>query len=233
MMVGPWGRSVDERTPDFLHCNQIIYTPLRDGPGGRMVVNEMDSLLDQWFATEILPLEASLVGFLKRAWRNASEVSDLRQEIYVRVYESAAKARPTSPKAFLFATARNLMADRVRRERIISIDYTQDLDSLSVLVDEISPERRLSAREELRRLSDAFDRLSDNCRAVIWLRRVEGLTQREAAERLGMREGTLESHLCRGLRALAEAVFGGGMTRDTKDGESSSDDEMEYGQRSD
>jgi RNA polymerase sigma-70 factor (ECF subfamily) len=192
----------------------------------------MNSLLDHWFATEILPHEASLVGFLNRAWRNGSEVSDLRQEIYVRVYESAAKTRPTAPKAFLFATARNLMADKIRRERIISIDYTQDLDSLNVLVDEISPEQRLSARQELRRLSDAFDQLSDNCRAVIWLRRVEGLTQREAAERLGMREGTLESHLCRGLRALAEAVFGGTMPRDTKD-DGCSDNETEYGQRSD
>jgi RNA polymerase sigma-70 factor (ECF subfamily) len=85
----------------------------------------------------------------------------------------------------------------------------------------------------LRRLGDALDGLSDNCRAVIWLRRVEGLTQREAAERLGMREGTLESHLSRGLRALATAVFGNGMTRDTRDGAGESDIETEHGQRSD
>src|ERR1700686_591501 len=153
--------------------------------------------LDEWFAAEILPHEAGLMRYLSRVWRNLSDVPDLRQEIYLRVYEAATKSRPDSPKAFLFATGRNVMFGRLRRERIVSIDYTQDLESLNVLVDEISPEERLSARQELRLLAEAFDELSDNCRAVIWLRRVEGLSQREAAQRLGMHEGALEGYLVR------------------------------------
>lgn len=174
----------------------------------------MNDELDQWFAAEILPHEGALTRYLRRVWSNPSEVPDLRQEIYVRVYESAVKARPTCPKAFLFATARNLLVDHVRRERIVSIDYTQDLDSLTVLVDEVSPEQRLSARQELRRLADALDALSDDRRNVVWLRRIEGLSQREAAARLGMQEGTLESHLCRGIRALADAMFGTSVPKD-------------------
>lgn len=124
----------------------------------------MNSELDLWFAQEILPHEAALTRYLRRVWPNTAEVSDLRQDTYVRIYESAARDRPNLPKAFLFATARNLMADRVRRSRIVSIGYTQDLDSLNALVDEISPEHRLSARQELRRLSEALDGLSDSCR---------------------------------------------------------------------
>ena len=140
---------------------------------------------------------------------------------------------PTCPSLSFFATARNLMADRVRRGRIVSIDFTQDLDSLNVLVDEISPEQRLSARQELRRLSDALDRLPDKCRAVIWLRRIEGLSQREAAERLGMQEGTLESHLCRGVRALANVVLGNESASESQDDVRGSDNESQHGQQSD
>jgi hypothetical protein len=40
-------------------------------------------------------------------WPRHSEVPDLRQEVYVRVYQSATKTRPASPRAFLFATARH------------------------------------------------------------------------------------------------------------------------------
>lgn len=76
---------------------------------------------------------------------------------------------PGRPRAFLFTTARNLIFDRLRRERIVSIDYTQDIDFLNVLTDEVSPERRLSAREEMMCLSAALDGLSDACRTVIWL----------------------------------------------------------------
>ncbi|MBL8271773.1 RNA polymerase sigma factor [Steroidobacter sp.] len=166
------------------------------------------SSIDQWFAAEILPHEAALMRYLTRVWPDHAEVKDLRQDVYVRVYESAARVRPATPRAFLFATARNLMVDRLRRERIVPIDFTEDLEALNVYIDEISPERRLGAREELQRLVQAFDALSDKCREVMWLRRVEGLSQRDTAARLGMHEGAVESQLARGVRALAQAVFG-------------------------
>jgi RNA polymerase sigma factor (sigma-70 family) len=168
----------------------------------------VSSALDQWFATEILPHEGVLVRYLTRVWPNRSEVLDLRQDIYVRVYESARTALPTTPNAFLFATARNLMTDRIRHSRIVLIDSRQDFEDLNVLVDELSPERWLSARQELRNLARAFDSLSEKCRSVIWLRRVEGLSQRQTAQRLGLREGAVESQLARGVRVLARAVFG-------------------------
>jgi RNA polymerase sigma-70 factor (ECF subfamily) len=164
--------------------------------------------LDQWFAAEILPHEGLLLRYLSRVWRNSAEVFDLRQDIYVRVYESARSALPTMPKAFLFATARNLMTDRIRHSRVVFIDSTPDFDVLDVLIDEVSPERRLSARQELRMLARAFDSLSEKCRNVVWLRRVEGLSQRETAQRLGLHEGAVESQLARGVRVLALAVFG-------------------------
>ncbi len=171
--------------------------------GRREVKNAMNRALEHWFAAEILPHEAALVRYLNRVWRSPAEVPDLRQETYIRVYESAAKSRPRSAKSLLFTTARNLMFDRMRRERIVSIGYTQDPGFLDVSVDELSPERRLSARQELQCLAEAFEQLPEMTRAAIWLRRVEGLSQRQAAQSLGIEEGALEGHMCRGLRSLA------------------------------
>jgi RNA polymerase sigma factor (sigma-70 family) len=183
--------------------------------------------LDQWFASEILPHEGVLVRYLIRVWPNRSEVVDLRQDIYVRVYESARTALPTIPKAFLFATARNLMTDRIRHSRVVLIDSRPDFEGLN-LVDELSPERWLSARQELRNLAKAFDSLSEKCRSVIWLRRVEGLSQRETAQRLGLREGAVESQLARGVRVLARAVFGAPDGFDTQDERSASEHESHH-----
>jgi RNA polymerase sigma factor (sigma-70 family) len=163
----------------------------------------MSRELGQWFVREILPHESALTRYLRRVWQSPTELSDLRQETYVRVYQSAARALPRSPKAFLFATAHNLIVDRIRRERAVSIDYTRDLDPRDARVDHLTPERCLTARDELRRLTDAFQLLPRTTRAVIWLRRVEGLSQREAARRLGIEEGALEGRMNRGLRNLA------------------------------
>jgi len=163
----------------------------------------MGEPLDTWFKREILSHEEFLMRFLARVWPHRDELADIRQEAYARVYEAAQKARPQAPKAFLFTTARHLMADRVRRERIVSIRAGGDTEFLSVLVDEISPEQRASANEELVRLARAFDRLSVKCREVVWLRRVKELTQKEVAERLGLSEKTVEKHLRTGARLLA------------------------------
>lgn len=163
---------------------------------------------DQWFAEQILSHEVSLTRYLNRVWPNMSEIPDLRQDIYVRVYESARVSRPVSPRAFLFATARNLLTDHIRRRRVVSIELTADVAALDALVDEVSPERNVGARQELQSLALAFDSLSDKCRSVVWLRRIEGLSQRQTAERLGLREVAVESQLARGMRLLANAVFG-------------------------
>jgi len=159
--------------------------------------------LDTWFKCEILRHESALMRFLARTWPNRSEWADIRQEAYVRVYEAAQKSRPSSPKAFLIITTRNLLADRIRRERIVSIRASGDPECLNVFVDELSPERRAVAGDELVRLAHAFDRLSAKCREVVWLRRVKDLSQKEVASQLGISEKTVEKHLRTGVRLLA------------------------------
>ena len=168
----------------------------------------MDDRLDDWFAREVLAHEAALSNFLRRCWPYRDDLHDLRQEVYVRVYESAGKAFPTAPKSFLFTTARNLMADRLRRNRVVSIDTVGDFESLNVLVDEVTPERWSSGRQTLKRLAEAFDRLPPRCREVVWLRRVEELPQKDVAMRLGISEKTVEKQIAKGARLIAEYFYG-------------------------
>lgn len=174
----------------------------------------MNESLDAWFAREILAHEDALVLYLRRCWPQRDDIHDLRQEVYVRVYEAAGKARPAMAKSFLFATARHLMTDRLRRGRVVSIETVGDFESMNVLIDEVSPERRLGARQVLKRLAEAFDRLPDRCREVVWLRRVEELPQKEVAARLGITEKTVEKHVAKGVRLIAEHFYGGGQARD-------------------
>lgn len=174
----------------------------------------MNDALDAWFVREVLAHEGALMRFLHRNWRDHDEVGDLRQEIYVRIYEAAGNRLPDSPKAFLFATARHLLADRVRRQRIVSITAVGDLEQLNVLKDEIGPDRWLGGRQTLQRLADAIDRLPDRCREVVWLRRVEDLPQKEIARRLGISEKTVEKHIAKGCRMMANYFHAG-----TQDGD--------------
>ena len=169
----------------------------------------MPTALDRWFIEAILVHEEALLRYLLRSWPQRDEVHDLRQEIYTRVYEAAGKALPQQPKAFLFASARHLMADRARRARVVSIEPMGDFEPSHVLVDDVSPERWCGGRQALMRLAGAFDQLPDRCREVVWLRRVEELSQMDVAVRLGISEKTVEKHIAKGMRLLAEHLFGG------------------------
>jgi RNA polymerase sigma factor (sigma-70 family) len=185
--------------------------------------------LDAWFEQEILIHEDALVRYIKRRWPAPEDVLDLRQEAYARVYEAAGRSRPAAAKSFLFTTARNLMADRIRRERVVSIEARGDLEELDVLVDEISPERHASARQELRLLAQAFTRLPRRAQEIVWRRRIQDLPQKEVAARLGVHEGAIEKQIANAMRRLADALWGEesseveshtGSLRDTEHGHS-------------
>jgi RNA polymerase sigma factor (sigma-70 family) len=165
--------------------------------------------VNAWFVREVLPLEAAVKRYLRRGWRNDNDVSDLCQDVFVRVYEAARVEIPQPAKPFVFATARNLLINRLRREQIVSIEMVADLDSLGLAADEPSPDRTVLARQELRRLQNAIDRLPVRWREVVLLRKVEGLSRREIAQKLGLAESTVAQHLAAGISALVNTFQDG------------------------
>ncbi len=164
--------------------------------------------VDAWFRREVLPLEPMLMQFLQQNWRNASDVPDLRQEVYSRVYEAACEKIPDRPKQYVFAAARNLLINRMRHGQVVPIEAASDLEALEIAADAPGPEQFAIARDELRHLQAALDRLPPRAREVILLRRVEGLSRPEIAQRMGITEGTVSQHLEHAIRALVEILGG-------------------------
>jgi RNA polymerase sigma factor (sigma-70 family) len=162
--------------------------------------------LSEWFIEHVLPHEHKLMGFLRRNWRDADEVADLRQEVYARVFAAASSRRPDAPLAFLLSTARNLLVDRARREKVVSMETYADMEMVHPTVDELSPERHHSARAELNLLRGALSALPDRCQEVVRLRKIDGLSQREVATQMGITEDTVERQVSKGLRLLADAL---------------------------
>lgn len=168
-----------------------------------------DEQLQAWFNREVFPLEAALTRYIRRHWRNDSDIADLRQEIYVRLYASAQRQLPVHPKAFLFTTARNHLINVARSARVVSLDLVADLEATFPDLASTDLDRQLSAREELRRVQDGLDRLPARCRQVLILRRIEGLSTREVADQLNVSISTVENQLVHGLRALTDFMMGG------------------------
>lgn len=161
-----------------------------------------------WFVSEVLPLEPSLMQYLRQNWRNRNELADIRQDIYLRLFEAAEKQIPRPAKPFLFTVARNLLIDRYRRERIVPFEGIPDLENVDIASDDPGPDRSAVARDELRRVQAALDQLPPRCREAVILRQVEGLSRRDIALRMGITEKTVKNHLNEGTNLLIDILYG-------------------------
>ncbi len=125
--------------------------------------------LEAWFIREVLTLEAVLIQFLSRGGRSKADVEDLRQDLYEKVCLAARDSLPNPTRPFVFTIARNLLIDRVRHEQVVPFDSVENLEDLAVAIDEPAADRVVIARQELRRLQAALDKLPERQRNAIVL----------------------------------------------------------------
>ncbi len=161
-----------------------------------------------WFAQQILVHEVQLRGYLRRFLKLASDVSDGVQETYARLLSlpDSVLGEIRFPHAFLFAAARNVALEWMRRQRVIFCDRMAETGVATVLDERPSAYEELRAREELELLARAIDSLPARCREVLILRKLYGLSQKEIATRLGISENTVEKHAANGVRLCAAYV---------------------------
>ena len=91
--------------------------------------------------------------------------------------------------------------------QIVPIETASDLDALNIAVDEPGAERAAIARDEFRRVQSALDRLPRRCREAVTLRKIEGLSMREIATRMGISMNTVHVHLVEGSALLADILY--------------------------
>jgi len=161
-----------------------------------------------WVGSNIVPHEADLRTRLRRMAVPEEEINDIVQDAYLKISNLDAVAHIHNGRGYFFATARTMLLDRIRRERIVRIDSMTEMEALTLADEDPGPERRVSARLELERVRQLIDALPDRCREIFELRRVQGLPQREIAARMGLPEHTIEQQACRGLKLILKALAG-------------------------
>jgi RNA polymerase sigma-70 factor (ECF subfamily) len=150
---------------------------------------------------------APLRRYLTRLLGNASEAQDVAHDAYARLYPAISEEPARRPAALLYTTARRLAINRLKRRSISPIARGY-LNTESTASSAPGVAQEVMARQELDLLQQAIAQLPEGCRAVLLLRKVEMLSHREIAERLGIAVSTVEKQHARALRLLREALVG-------------------------
>ena len=161
----------------------------------------------QWFEENLLPHEPMLRGWLKSRFPEDCDIDDVLQESYARVLKARTRGELKSPKAFLFATARNLAVDIVRRKNFLKVESLVDNDALAVLDEDESVRESVSRNQELEILTKAIQALPERCRRIFTLRKVYNLSQAEIAKTMGVSTHTVSAQLTIGIRKCREYML--------------------------
>jgi RNA polymerase sigma factor (sigma-70 family) len=159
-----------------------------------------------WFAAHVQPHEPMLRAWLRSRFPRENDLDDIVQEALARIVRAHAGGTLViqSPKAFLFATARNLALGRLRHRQVAGEENFLAENTMEGVLDEAADVPQAVARaQELELLTHAIQSLPTRCRQIITLRKIYGLSQKEVAAQLGISEHTVEAQGTIGLRKLA------------------------------
>lgn len=121
---------------------------------------------------------------------------DVLHDTYVKLSTRTPAAPVRSPQSFLLRTAVNLAIDRIRSDRLLLSG--EEIDELLVPDDKAAdPADAAGARMDLEAVALAMERLPPLRRQLLFASRVEGVPQKELAQRYGLslRKVEREIHL--------------------------------------
>lgn len=137
-----------------------------------------------------------------------AEVEDAVQEVFVRVHKSLKDYRGECQfSTWLYRVTRNVAIDHLRKRK-----KTVSLDDWRTLRANGNAWKRLEARDQLRALYAALEKLNVDYREAFLLYEVEGLKLREIAEMMDLPIGTAASRVRRAreeLRSVLESMAAG------------------------
>ena len=140
-----------------------------------------------------------LVSFLSARLGSRQAAEDVAHDAYLRVLERTGSEQIEHPRAFLYRTALNLVVDRHRRQLVRQAEPLDTLDADSQLhSSELQHDLQLDQRLAL--MQKALDELSRPCRDSFLLRKIEGLSHQQIADRLGISRSLVEKHIVNAMK---------------------------------
>jgi len=132
---------------------------------------------------------------------------DIVQDVFVKVWEKRFEIETINLEAFLFKLVRNRCIDYIKYLKVVNnrmqeIHISSKYEEL-YRIDFIGDEPYVLIEQELKqKIEKTIESLPERCREVFILSRMNGLKNKEIAEKLGINIKNVERHLTRALQTF-------------------------------
>lgn len=151
---------------------------------------------------------APLLSFFRKRTRNAADVEDLVQQVFLRLSQRPEICTVDNPDAYIFQTASNAWRDYWRRgvtQTRVLVHHSID-ETVTSAYSDFSSERVLLGEEAVAVVAAALRQLPERTRDVFVLRCYEGLKLTEIARLTGISVRAVEKHMAKALGHLSAAL---------------------------
>lgn len=151
--------------------------------------------------------KARVFGLVTRVVRDRGYSEETTQEVYLQVWQNAAKFNPAagSALAWLSTLAHRRAVDRVRAEQAGTQRESRYGAATAERASDVVADSAI-IRDERRRVTECLDSLTDTQRECIELAYYGGLTYVQVSDRLSANLATIKSRMRDGLRGLRNCL---------------------------
>ena len=142
-------------------------------------------------------------AWLARGRIPAADADELIQEAYCRLAMLREVDHIDSPYAYFHSIVRNLLLRRLKRQQVISFEAIAEIDAFED--DRPSPEQIAAGKLAYRKLLVLIADLPERCRRVVELRKIEGWSQKQISDHLGITEKAVAKQIWLGLKLIRAA----------------------------
>ena len=149
-----------------------------------------------------------LLGLARRMLGSREEAEDALQNALASAWMARAKLDPQKPvAAYLTTVTLNKCRDGLRRRKVARFLGFGTFDpDIPVVADQPDAETQVADRQAMEKVSRAIERLPIRLREALVLVAIEGRSQHEAAELLGVTEKAIETRVYRARQRLREKL---------------------------
>lgn len=148
--------------------------------------------------------QPALARYLRRR-APRQEIGDLVQECFRRLAGKRADtlAAIERPGAYLVNTARNLLTDQARTDNVRLASHHHSFEEADIAGPD--PHAALEARDTMRRVGRAIERLKPQTGSIFVMHRFDGLSYEEIAAAKGITVKGVEWHIAQAMVAIRKA----------------------------
>jgi RNA polymerase sigma-70 factor (ECF subfamily) len=138
--------------------------------------------------------------FLRTRVRNAADIPDIIQEVFLRLLRVPNHETIRAPEAYIFTVAHHVAQQHTLRSTVSagSVELGEVLSELQAVI-EVDPALEVTARQCLEQLDEALDELSPKTRATFLFYRRDGMSMDEISARLGISRAMAKKYLVKAL----------------------------------